>query len=150
MKAEAPALFDTLAALPVVPRIVTSYTHIAECVLDSQHYYLPAQSTNALFDAFFVQVTKKKVTIWVLQFAIVKEHRGAQKGLDILTELCAKVAAEFGTRAVTLNYVLVIPSTSAAVRWKMPQGWGELSGDVWALYLDFVVMPCKPLYPKAK
>lgn len=67
---------DTIATLPVVPRIVTSYTRIAECVLDSQHYYLPAQYTNPLFDAFFLQVTATKVLIWVLASG---DRAGAQR-----------------------------------------------------------------------
>lgn len=80
----------------------------------------------------------------------MQEHRGAETGLEILTELVERTKAAAGllNLIVEVRYVLVIPSQRVAVQRDMPLGWEMLSGDVWALYLDFVDIPCNFLFPQ--
>jgi hypothetical protein len=119
-----PRSFTTIKFLPSL--------ELTDVTLDNDKYYVPAKTTNPLFDSFTIDFDTEKGTaqISIFRITISQEQRGSHDDyLDIrrIVERAKTLLklSKAHNQNVTVVYFLVCSDSAPENNWVMPPGWNK-------------------------
>jgi len=104
---------------------------LGDVTLDTDKYYIPNVTNNALFDSFVIDHDRDRrtVVISIFQITISPRHGGSADGYHLIRKIMIRVGAllkEAGLDAtIKVAYFLVHPDSKPKHKWEMPAGWSK-------------------------
>ena len=136
-----PNVQSQLQKLPCLrSRQITRWRDSDSGPLSDTVFYIPTVSSDALFDAFFVDINATGDTVlWIVKIAVIPTHKDSAQGFQLVEKLAEKVK-KGRPRRVEVKYLLVVPCEGiekSEVRWDMaPERFSAVApGKVFVQFL---------------